>query len=328
MKPDRRGLDIADLAMLTVTVIWALSNVFTKTSLAEISPLAFVFVRIGIAAPVLFLWVRLKQGLTVPARADLPMFLLAGACGYGFYNLLYILGIQMTSAFSVALLLSLGPVFTLLFAAIGGIEQVSRVQWAGVAVAMCGVAVFVSDKLVSGVEYHPLGDLVTIVAAALFAVYSLATRPLVAAYGAPTTTAWSLLIGFGLLAPFAVRPALEQEWRGLSGGAWFGLLFASLASLLIAYNLWAWAIQRRGVGRTVPYLFLLPVMTGVFSAILTGERFGPLKIAGAAMVLAGTALVRVVGGRLAARSARRAEARAALAVAVAVGVAGDAPADR
>jgi drug/metabolite transporter (DMT)-like permease len=305
MRSSRSGLDMADAAMLTVIVIWALSNVFSKTSLAEISPLAFIFARIGMAAPVLFGWVALRQGITFPARADWGQFLIAGASGYGLYNVLYILGIDMSSAFSVALLLSLGPVFTLLLAAALRIERVTMVQWAGVAVATVGVAVFVSDKLVGGLEYHPLGDLLIVIGAALFAVYSLVTRPLVTTYGAAQTTAWSLLVGFGVLAPVALGPFFAQDWRSVSPAGWFGLLFAAYASLLIAYNLWAWAIERRGVARTVPYLFMMPVLTGVFSAALTGETFGPLKVIGAALVLGGTAIVRVIGGQMAARDARR-----------------------
>lgn len=300
-----QGLDIADGAMLTVIVIWALSNVFSKTSLAEISPLAFIFARVGLAAPALFAYVAIRQGIPAPEREDWGKFLLAGASGYGLYNLLYIFGISLSSAFSVALLLSLGPVFTLLLAASLRIERVTRVQWAGVAVATLGVAVFVSDKLKGTLEYHPLGDLLIVVGAALFAVYSLVTRPLVGKYGAAPTTAWSLLVGFMVLAPFALAPFLKQTWSGLSSAAWFGLLFAAFGSLLVAYNLWAWAIERRGVARTVPYLFVLPVLTGLFSAIITGERFGPLKLFGAALVLGGTAIVRVIGGKLAARSAVR-----------------------
>ncbi|MGI9253580.1 MAG: DMT family transporter, partial [Thermomicrobiales bacterium] len=157
-----------------------------------------------------------------------------------------------------------------------------------------------------GLEYHPLGDLLIVVGAALFAVYSLVTKPLVGTYGAAQTTAWSLLVGFAVLAPVSMGPFLHQEWSGVSVTAWFGLVFAAFGSLLIAYNLWAWAIERRGVARSAPYLFLLPVATGALSAVITGERFGPLKLIGAALVLGGTAIVRVIGGRLALRSAERA----------------------
>ena len=73
------------------------------------------------------------------------------------------------------------------------------------------------------------------------------------------------------------------------------MLYASVLSMLVAYTVWAWAIERGSVGRTVPYLFLIPIVTGALAALVLGERFGPLKLGGAVLVLAGTALVRGVG---------------------------------
>jgi O-acetylserine/cysteine efflux transporter len=67
--------------------------------------------------------------------------------------------------------------------------------------------------------------------------------------------------------------------------------------MLVAYTLWAWAIARRGIGRTVPYLFLIPIATAVLAALILGEQFGAVKIGGAGLVLVGTALVRLLGGR-------------------------------
>lgn len=302
---DRRrfGIDGADGAMMLVISIWALSNVFSKTAISEISPFSFVFARLLLVLPVMFGLVALRRKLVMPAANDWPLLVLAGVCGYGLYNVLYIMGIERTSPFSVALLLSLGPVFTLLLAAILRIERITAAQWLGVAIAIIGVAIFLSDKLRGG-HYHPIGDLITLAAALIFAVYSIASRPLTQRYGAPTATAWSVLVGFLVATPITWGDFRAQDWAAVGPAAWFGLLFAAYGSLLIAYNLWAWAIQRVGVGRTAPYLLLLPVMTGVLSAILVGERFGPVKIFGALLVLGGTAVVRIVSGGMARRAAR------------------------
>ena len=107
-------------------------------------------------------------------------------------------------------------------------------------------------------------------------------------------TAWSALVGLVAVAPFALPAAGRQDWVGLSLGAWASLVYASAVSMLVAYTLWSWAIERRGVGRTVPYLFLVPVVTGLLAVFLLDERFGPFKVVGGLLVLVGTALVRGV----------------------------------
>jgi drug/metabolite transporter (DMT)-like permease len=157
--------------------------------------------------------------------------------------------------------------------------------------------VFVGDKLrVGGLgSAGAVGDLLSLVSAFIFAVYSMAARPLTARYGALVTTAWAVVVGLAAVAPWGLGPALREPWLALPLPAWGSLFYAAAVSMLIGYSLWAWAMNRGGVARTAPYLFLVPVATGIMSALALGEVFTPARIAGALMVLAGTTLVRVLG---------------------------------
>ena len=231
-----------------------------------------------------------------PALADLPRFLFAGLFGYAVYNALFTFGLDRTSVFSVALLVSLGPIFTLLLAALLRTDRVRLGQWVGVALATAGVALFVMAKSRAAGPYDPSGDLLSLLAAFLFAAYSLATRPLVARYGAAPATAWSALIGLACILPLAWPSVERQDWAGLSFRSWGSLFYASAISMLAGYTLWTWAIDRRGAARTAPYLFLIPIVTGALAALVFGERLGPVELAGATLVLAGTAIVRLAAG--------------------------------
>jgi drug/metabolite transporter (DMT)-like permease len=62
--------------------------------------------------------------------------------------------------------------------------------------------------------------------------------------------------------------------------------------MLVAYTLWGWAIERRGVGRTVPYLYLIPVITGVLALIFLDEAPSTSQLAGTLLVFVGIALAR------------------------------------
>ncbi|MCC6313953.1 MAG: DMT family transporter, partial [Thermomicrobiales bacterium] len=285
MKSTRSEFDLADVAMSAVVVIWATNNVFTKAVLPEIAPLAFIWARFAIVTPSLFAWLIARRRLELPRRADWPLFLVSGACGFGFYNVLFILGIDRTSAFAAALLLSLNPTITMLFASLLRIERGPPAQWLGAALATGGVALFVGESLRSDSPGAMAGNLMLVLGSVCFAVYSLSARSLVVTYGVQSTTAWSLLVGIAMLTPLAAQSVAAENWLTLSAAVWAALLYAALISLLLSYIIWAWAIARRGVTRSAAYLFLLPVVTGIFSAWLIGERFGPLQIAGAALVL-------------------------------------------
>jgi drug/metabolite transporter (DMT)-like permease len=62
--------------------------------------------------------------------------------------------------------------------------------------------------------------------------------------------------------------------------------------MLVAYTLWGWAIERRGVGRTVPYLYLIPVFTGVLALIFLHETPSLSQLMGTVLVFAGIGLAR------------------------------------
>jgi O-acetylserine/cysteine efflux transporter len=61
----------------------------------------------------------------------------------------------------------------------------------------------------------------------------------------------------------------------------------------VAYMLWNWAIARRGVAAATSFSLLVPVASGALSALIFDEGFGPAKLLGAGLVLAGLVIVRV-----------------------------------
>jgi len=277
--------------MLLVALIWAGNNVLTKSVLnVRLSPYTYVALRFAIVVTLLFGWLIWRGADLRIRREDYGQFFLTGITGFAAYNLLFTVGLSRTSAFSSAIIVSLGPVFTLLLASTLKLERVRPVQWLGVAFAFAGAAVFVGEKLAAG--RPALGDVLNLLAAFSFAIYGLATRPIVRTYGSPLMTAWSVLIGLIAVFPITLPALLREDWGGIGAQGWIAVLYAGALSMLVAYTLWGWAIGRRGVGRTVPYLYLIPVITGVLAFLFLDESFGTAQLAGAALIFAGVALAR------------------------------------
>ena len=137
---------------------------------------------------------------------------LVGVTGFAAYNALVTIGMERTSAFSAALLMSLSPVFTLLLARALGIERPRLAQWLAVALAAVGVAVFVGDNVrAEGIGQATIGDVLSLVAAFAFAIYSLAVRPLTNKYGATVTTAWAVSIALTRAAASGLPPARSSS---------------------------------------------------------------------------------------------------------------------
>ena len=56
--------------------------------------------------------------------------------------------------------------------------------------------------------------------------------------------------------------------------------------------LWNFAIARRGVAAATSFSLLVPIVSGVLSALFFAEGFGPGKLLGAALTLAGLVVIR------------------------------------
>ena len=291
------GIDVIsrfgpELAQLTVVMFWASTFVVAKAAFAEVSPLAFLFARFVIMVVLAFgVLLALQRGTgRWVDRSDWRLFILAGLTGYTLYQLAFILGLSRTSPFSSSLLIAMVPLFTVLILAVMG-ESTSLQGWGGLSVALVGVALFLLEKR-GAAAGTLLGDLLSIGAAVSFAIYGIITRPLVRKYPAETYTAWSVLAGTVPLLLVSLPDAVRQNWQTVSLSGWFSIVYLAIFPVYIAYILWNFAIARRGVAKATTFSLLVPIVAGLLSAVFTGEPFGPLKLLGAGLVLAGLVIVR------------------------------------
>ncbi|MEO8287655.1 MAG: DMT family transporter [Chloroflexota bacterium] len=285
-----------ELAQLIVVSMWASTFLVTKAAFAEISPLAFAFVRFALMTVLAFivLAVRGKGRLQTIRRADVPRFIVAGLTGYTLYQLGFVLGLDRTSPFSSSLLIAMVPFFTMVFLAVRG-ERPPRHAWLGLAVGIAGVVLFLTDK--QGSPGSLLGDALSLGAAVSFALYGLVNRPLVRAYPPETYTAYAVLAGSIPLLAVSTPAAIEQPWGAISLWGWIAIIYMVVLPVYVAYMLWNWAIARRGAAAATSFSLLVPIISGLLSVLIFSEEFGPAKLIGAALVLVGLVIIRSPGMR-------------------------------
>jgi drug/metabolite transporter (DMT)-like permease len=294
-QPSERGGVVAavgpELAQLVVVGLWASTFIVTKHAFAELTPLAFTFVRFGLMAALAFVVLFARGRSWRIERRDLPRFALAGLTGYTFYQLGFVLGLERTSPFASSLLIAMVPLFTMVMLAARR-ERASARGWAGLAVALVGVVIFLADQWERGAAGSLVGAALSIGAAVSFALYGIVNRPLARNYPPETYTAYTLLAGSIPLMLVATPAALAQDWGTVSALGWLEIGYMVVLPVYVAYMLWNWAIARRGAATATSFSLLVPIASGSLSAWLFGEQFGPGKLLGAALVLAGLAIIR------------------------------------
>jgi drug/metabolite transporter, DME family len=114
----------------------------------------------------------------------------------------------------------------------------------------------------------------------------------VRSYPPEAYTAYALLAGTIPLLLISTPAALSQNWGAISLWGWIAILYMVVLPVYVAYMIWNWAIARRGAATATSLSLLVPILSGLFSVLLFREQFGPLKLLGAAFVLAGLVVVR------------------------------------
>jgi drug/metabolite transporter (DMT)-like permease len=276
---------LPELGLLGVVVVWASTFVVTKQVFAEISPLAFAFVRFAGITGLAFVVLATSGATWRIMRSDLVRFAMVGLCGYTLYQLGFVLGLERTSPFSSALLISTMPLFTIVLLRVIGEHPPLR-AWLGVAIALVGTIVFESDNLGSA-DGSLIGDLLSLGSAIAFATYGVLNRPLVKRYPTPTYTAYTVLAGAIPLLLIASPEALAQNWQAVSAQSWLAVAYMIVLPVYVAYIVWNWGIARRGAAAASSFGLLTPVVGGVLSVLTCGETFGPTKLIGAGLVVLG-----------------------------------------
>lgn len=280
-------------AGLALMAAWGVNFAITKAVLAELGVWPFLFIRflaMPIAGFALLLAITRRHFLrTWPQRADLPRFVAAGLVGHTAHVSLVMWGIDLSTAFSSSLVLTSSPLWTLLILSLLGAEKLHGRQLAGTLVAFAGIVVFLSDKFVRGVALAGAGDLVLLLAAALFSLYTVISKPLVVRYGPLNLMCYSLLFGAPPLVLATLPAFVGAPLADVPARVWLGVFWAIGISSFLGWIVWAWVNSVRGLARSAPLQYLMPPIAGLVAWLTLGEVFTWLKIAGAVTAMAGIA---------------------------------------
>jgi len=289
-QPGERGSRIAAIATM---IVWGVNFAVMKYVLAATGVGPFLFIRFLVMpalgfALLLFVY-RRHLAKALPRRADWPRFIAAGLIGHTAHVGIVTWGIDLSTAFSSSLVLTSGPLFTLLILVLLGVERLGRQQLAGSLLAFVGIAVFLSDKFAEGFSRAGAGDLVLLFASALFSVYTVISKPLVERYGPLPLLVWTLAVGAPPLVLLSLPSFLAAPLTDLPAAVWLGLAWSAVISNFLGWLVWVWVNTVRGVARSAPLMYLMPPIAGVIAWLGLGEQFTALKLGGAALTMAGVA---------------------------------------
>lgn len=204
----------------------------------------------------LVLCVLCPRLLHVTDRRQELWFAAAGLCGICLYYLLENIALTYTMASNVGVIVAVAPFFTAMLTRLVYGDRLGRGFLLGFVIAMAGICII----MFNGQELHvdPLGD-----ALAFLAALALGFSP-----------------DLGALA--------EPDMLG-------HMLFLGVVASAMCFVTWGFATRRLGAVETSAYIYLIPVVTVVSSAMFLDEDITALAVLGTAMTLAGLIISEFAG---------------------------------
>ena len=282
-------------------LVWGVNFAFTKHVLDHVGVGAFVFIRFSVlpllALLLLVIIFRNRIRATWPRREDLPRFVLCGLVGHALHIGVVMNGMNLSTPFSSSLVLTSGPLFTLGILAALGAERLGLRQVAGTLIACAGIIVFLSDKFARGLSGAGAGDLLLLVAAFLFALYTVLVQPIVKRYGPLIVMSYTLFFSAPFILVFTFMPFNAASMAALPSTVWIGLAWGVIGANFFGWLMWTWVNSVRGIARSAPFAYLTPPIAGLVAWLTLGEVFTWLKIVGAVVTMAGVAWAQFGGGK-------------------------------
>lgn len=276
-------------AFLTI-LIWGSTFISTKVLLKSLSPMEILFTRFLIGY--LALWAVCPRMLRVKEKGQEFYFAAAGLCGVTLYYLFENVALTYTLASNVGVIISVAPFFTAVF---GGIfykeHHLGGRFFAGFALAMAGVCLL-SFKSRPALEVNPVGDLLALTAAVIWALYSTITRK-VGSFGYSTVLATRHTFFYGLI--FMIPVLCVTGYHAgpeifLMPENGLNLLFLGLGASALCFVTWNFAVGTLGAVKTSVYIYMVPVITAVISALVLKEPVTAVTVFGILLTLGGLGL--------------------------------------
>ena len=287
------------ILMLTLPpLLWAGNAVVGRLMVGSVPPLALNALRWSLAfvllLPIGWRLFRRPGELAGRLRYLAPLSLM----GVGSYNALQYMAVTTSTPINVTLIAASSPLFMLAVGALAYGERPTRRQGAGAVLSLLGVALVLSHGHPSTLlQLHLVpGDLLMLLATALWAVYSwmLARPP--ALMRPPERPSWSAAefllaqVGFGALwaaAGAGAEQALDGRPIMWSGAVYAALAYVAIGPSIVAYFCWGAGVTAVGPAVAAFFANLTPVFAALMSAAMLGEGPQWYHVAAFGLIAAG-----------------------------------------
>ncbi len=289
MTPTKKTKLAPHLALFAVQFLFAIWPIMGKIALRAIPSTGVVAFRAGGSAILLLLLQRVWGGKKIE-RKDYTRLAVYSLLGIVVNQLLFLKGLELSTAINAALLAVTIPVFALLVSAALGRDKLTWRKVAGVGLAAAGVVYLIDPSRANFSQGTAAGNLLMVANALAYGAYIAISQDVFQRYGATTALAWIFLFGAIITVPIGAYNSSGVRWAALGWQIWLAIFLIILLTVT-AYFLNAWALARVNPSTVAVYIYLQPLIAFALAPLVLGETWNSRTVSAALLIFCGVALV-------------------------------------
>ncbi len=282
------------LAIGAAYTIFGLNLVFCKdiANSESISPYVLFTLR-AIGASALFWLLSAFMPKERIEKGDYWKIGVASLVGLFIPQMTFLMAITMTSAIDTAIIGTLGPIFTMIFAFLFLKEPITGKKAGGVALSFAGILFLIFNSVHAGgvAVTSPLGVVLLLLNSISFSLYLGIFRPLISKYSVVTFMKWTFLFALIVSLPVSAKGLITTNFLAIPINVRWEIGFLIFFATFVAYFLIPYSQKLIRPTLVSMYSYLQPIIAAIVS-IWTGiDTLNWQKILSAILIVGGVILV-------------------------------------
>ncbi|MDR0941274.1 MAG: DMT family transporter, partial [Bacteroidales bacterium] len=286
----------AHTALIVVNVIYGVNFIAVKEIIPEYFEWQSMTLFRAFGALVLFFIAGFFIKRQKIERADMWKFVVGGLLGVTVSQSLLIWGLQYTSSMNASIIMTMNPLFVMIFAALILRFPITKVKLSGIVVGGIGACILIFTSANSehvALQSISLGDAIILANAVLYGLYLVWTKPLMEKYDALTVMFFCFLFGAIPVLLYGLEPTLAVDFRAIPAVTYVAIAFVVVCATFITYVLNAVSLKYVNPTTVSIYVYLQPVVATLLSIDMHGDQLSWHKIVSMLLVFAGVYLVNM-----------------------------------
>ena len=276
------------LLMIMATFFWAGAFIAAKLGVYALSPVVLTFLRMGIAAIVIFPFMMKKLGPNWKIKkSELKIIFATAIVGMIGYHMFFFTALQYTTASKASMINATNPLITAVLASIFASEKLTAKKIAMLFLALFGVIYIITAGSLEALLTFDLnkGDFIMFCGTILWASYGIIVKKGMPILGPLKLSTYTFALSALIMMPFALYDFVTTDALTVGYAPYLAVIYMALFPTVIGYSIQQMAIAEIGPSKASLFINLVPIISTILAVLFLNESIETYHIIGAGMII-------------------------------------------